>query len=435
MITRRQLFAGAGGLAAASLLGTHRLARAAKAPPKRLVLFFTPHGTVWDDWRPTGTATNFTLGSILQPLAAYQDRLALIDGMQIRSPYDHRVPHTYDLPALWTGSPIDTEADLFERTDLGVSFGWNTGTSVDQFIGTELPLTTPYRTLEFGVGTGNGLHPARRMIYTGPAAPLDPFDGPQTAWNALFRGFEPGKTSAAAALAARRASILDRVTQELASVRETVSAADRVRLDAHTDAIRELELTLEADVVCTPPTDPGLVSFEQEMDAQLDMLVACLACGLTNIATFQHKIGDNDTSLYDWLGITTGGHHLTSHDTSQGAQDLLSGLYTYYAERFAHLLQQLDRLPEGDGTMLDHTLVIWGTEVGIGWNHDVSNVPFVVAGGAQTGLIGNRYHDLRGQNYGHNRLLVSACHAMGLSTVGTYGTTDEGSGGVPGLLL
>ena len=301
MITRRQLFAGAGGLAAASLLGTHRLARAAKAPPKRLVLFFTPHGTVWDDWRPTGTATNFTLGSILQPLAAYQDRLALIDGMQIRSPYDHRVPHTYDLPALWTGSPIDTEADLFERTDHGVSFGWNTGTSVDQFIATELPLTTPYRTLEFGVGTGNGLHPARRMIYTGPAAPLDPFDGPQTAWNALFRGFEPGKTSAAAALAARRASILDRVTQELASVRETVSAADRVRLDAHTDAIRELELTLEADVICTPPADPGLVSFEQEMDAQLDMLVASLACGLTNIATFQHKIGDNDTSVTGWM--------------------------------------------------------------------------------------------------------------------------------------
>lgn len=434
MISRRRLLVGAGGLSATGLWGLPRLTRADESIPTRVILFYTPHGTVWDDWRPTGTATNFTLGPILGPLTAFQDRIALVDGLQIRSPYAHRVPHTYDLPALWTGSPIDTESELFERTDHEVTFGWNTGTSVDQFIANALPTTTPHRTLEFGVGTGNGLHPARRMIYSGPAAPHDPFDGAHIAWNTLFSDVSPGTTSTGG-LATQRASILDQITRELSNVRSTVSPTDRVRLDAHTEAIRELELTLTADVVCTPPPVPPVSDFSQQMDNQIDVMVAALACGLTNVASFQHRIGDNDTSLYQWLGITTGGHHLTSHDTGPEAQALLSGLYTYYAERFQYLLQKLDSLPEGSGTMLDHTLVIWGSEVGVGWSHDVSNIPFVVAGGSQTGLIGHRYHDLRGSNYGHNRLLVSACHAMGLSKVTSYGSTDEGSGGVPGLLL
>ena len=434
MMTRRQLFAGAGGLTAAGLLGLPRLAQANGTSPKRLILFYTPHGTIWDDWRPTGTATRFALGPILSPLAPYQDRLALIDGLEMRSPYDHRVPHTYDIVGLWTGSPIDTDSTLFERVDHGVSFGWNTGPSVDQYIADQLAATTPYKSLEFGVGTGNGLHPARRMIYSGPAAPRDPFDGALLAWAGLFNVTSP--LGGAQHVHDARSSILDLVTSELSAVRSTVSPSDRLRLDAHTTAIRDLELALAADLTCEVPPVPDFAApFERQMDLQIDMLVASLACGLTNVASLQHRIGDNDASLYDWLGITSDGHHLVSHDTSEAAQQTLSGLYTYYAERFAYLLQKLDSIPEGSGTMLDNTLVIWGSEIGVGWSHDVSNIPFVVAGGSQTGLIGNRYHDLRGMNYGHNRLLVSACHSMGLPQVATYGSTDQGTGGVPGLVM
>lgn len=431
MTTRRSFLAGAGALTAAGLLGLPRLAHGDSSAPKRLILFYTPHGTVWNDWRPSGSETNFTLGPILNPLQAFKDRMAIVDGLQIRSPYDHRVPHTYDLPALWTGSPVDTESALFHRSDHGVSFGWNLGTSVDQYISQALPQTTPHRSLQFALGVAGPAHPARRMIYSGPGAYLDPIDGANLAWYLLFSSLQGGTPPS---LAAQRASILDHVTQELASVRAKVSPADRARIDAHTTAIRDLEVSLSANVVCDVPPNPGVINIEDQIDAQLEIMVAALACGLTNVASYQHRVGDNDNSPYPWLGLTTGGHHLTTHDTSTSGQAMLTTIYTHYAERFAHLLRTLDSYPEGAGTMLDNTLVIWGTEIGKGYNHDVSNVPFVVAGGPQTGLRGGRYLDLRGQGYGHNRLLVSACHAMGLPSVETYGLTDLGSGGVPGLI-
>jgi hypothetical protein len=428
--SRRSFLGGASAALAASTLFPWLRAHAQAVGTPKLLLYYTPHGTIWDNWRPTGGETDFTFSHILEPLAAHRDQLVIVDGLEIDEPYDHRVPHTYDLPALFTGSPIDTSASVFTRDDHGVTFGWNTGISIDQTIASRLTPMTPHRTIELGTQSG-GSHPASRMIYTGPAAPRHPLDRPSLAWDQIFRDAsapEPDTTQVA-----RRTAILDTVIDDLRSVRGLLSATDRIRIDAHATALEEIEATLEPIVSdCELPLEPGDGNLDVEIDRQSALITAAFACGQTRIASLQVTKGDNDGANYPWAGLSTNGHHGWSHDSSDESKNILTGLYRWYAERFAALLDGMAMIPDGDGTsLLDNTMVLWGSEIGVGWTHDCTNIPFVVAGGRALGVRGGRYIQTTGR---HNRLLVSAAHFMGLTDIASYGSMDNAEGPLPGLL-
>ncbi|MEJ7732316.1 MAG: DUF1552 domain-containing protein, partial [Polyangiaceae bacterium] len=161
------------------------------------------------------------------------------------------------------------------------------------------------------------------------------------------------------------------------------------------------------------------------------LIASAFGCGLTRVASFQLRIADNDNTLYPWVGLESGGHHTLSHDNGGASQGTLANLYRWYSERFAYLLDQLASTPDIDGrSVLDNTLVVWGSELGTAWNHSIDNVPFVFAGATDI-LRANRY--LSGSVIEHGRVLVSACHAMGLTEVDKYGSLDMGSGPLPGL--
>ncbi len=146
----------------------------------------------------------------------------------------------------------------------------------------------------------------------------------------------------------------------------------------------------------------------------------------------QVRVADNDNTLYPWVGLNSGGHHTMSHDSGSSAQSTLALVYNWYAQRFKYLLDKLASTPDSDGrSVLDNTLVIWGSELGRAWDHDINNVPFVFAGATDI-LRGGRY--LSGSVIQHGRVLVSACHAMGLSNE-QYGSLDTGSGPIPGLFV
>ena len=174
---------------------------------------------------------------------------------------------------------------------------------------------------------------------------------------------------------------------------------------------------------------PADVTPETAIDRQSDMIAAIFGCGLTRIASFQHRIADNDNSLYPWVGLSTGGHHTLTHDSS--AAPTLASVYRWYSERFAYLLDRLAATPDVDGTtVLDNTLIVWGSELGIGWTHDISNVPFIFAGGP-TVVQGGRYKVVT--NKTNHRVLVTALQAMGQPDM-TYGALDTGSGPLAGVL-
>lgn len=401
------------------------------APKKKLLLYFTPHGTIWPSWRPMGTETNFTLSPILQPLAAHQSRLSIIDGLSLPYGTAYYIPHTYTMPTLWTGSPIDTAAMQFCRMDHNQCFGWGTGQSVDQYIASQLPAgESTWPTIELGFACG-GDHPATRMIYSAPRVTKAPIDGPARAFTTLFSTPDPN-TQAAALKLNRRRSVLDTVVADLGSRKAKLTPADQARLDAHATAVRELEVRLGAEApMCTLPGAPAGVNSQTAMDRQADMAAAALGCGLTRVLSMQMFIADNDNSLYPWLGVNAMGHHALSHDSSAGSQAQLASIYTWYSARFAYLLDKLAATPDpGGGSVLDHTTVVWGSELGIGWTHDISNVPFVIAGGPEV-VQGGRYKVVTGTNH---RVLVTALHAMGFTNLMRYGALDTGNGPLAGVL-
>jgi hypothetical protein len=430
---RRRFLQGLGLAGGAAALFPWLTAEAGAAAP-RLLLYFTPHGTVWDRWRPSaGGETDFTLGPILAPLERHRDRLVMVDGLSMESGTEYYIPHTYTMPLLWTGSPIDTSEGAFCREDHGGRcFGWNTGVSVDQTIASRLDTVAPYPTIELGVGCG-GLHPATRMIYGAPGMPKSPLDSPERAFSTLFGTADPD-AEAAARDALRRQSVIDAVHADFGSHRARLSPADRARLDDHAQSVRDLERTLiSPSVLCQRPDAPTEVTAQTAIDRQSDLIAAAFGCGLTRVASFQHRIADNDNTLYPWVGLDSGGHHSLSHNSSAGAQSTLAGVYTWYSERFAYLLDRLAEMPDGDGlSVLDNTLVVWGSELGRAYDHDVRNVPFIFAGGAGGRLRGGRY--LQVSSMKANRALVTACHAMGLTDIESYGSLDNDTGPVPGVL-
>jgi hypothetical protein len=422
------------GVAAASPFVPLLDASAQEASPKRLILFFTPHGTVKKNWTPTGTETSFTLSPILKPLERHQQKIVVLSGVNMQD-VGVGAPHTKGLPLIWTGSKL-MEDMTFTRADGsgGMYFGWNSGPSVDQVIAKQLMPATPYQSLEFGVRSG-GSNPASRMIYGDAQKPLAPATDPWSQFTRLFSMQNSQVTS-------ERQSAVDMVKAELGRIRSRVSVTERLKIDAHVDAVRSIELRLQSKAVaCAGPAvgmkvDSGKIeNTPAVIDLQLQLMASALACDLTRFASLQYCFGDNDGFPYPWLGITEGHHDLThAGDDDTASWDKVTKIHTWYSEQFARLLDLLDGVQEANGkTLLDNSFVVWGSELGKGNTHSFHSTPFVVAGGASSAFATGRYLEF-GEKLDHNRLLVSICHAFGLGQIDKFGNTDVGSGPLPGFL-
>jgi hypothetical protein len=168
-------------------------------------------------------------------------------------------------------------------------------------------------------------------------------------------------------------------------------------------------------------------------DAQMQVMARLAACDITRVMSLQYRVGENDGNPYPWLGITEG-HHTLSHagDDDTVSRDKLIKIYTWYAEMFGKLLGYLDAIPEAGGTVLDNSIVVWGSELGKGNTHDFRRTPFVFGGCAGGKVAGGRYLELP-KGTSHSRLLVSMCQLMGLNDVVSFGKNDNGMGPLAGL--
>ena len=314
---------------------------------------------------------------------------------------------------------------------------WSGGKSVDQAIAQSIGAATAHQSLEFGVLTGDNATVFSRMSYAGASQPVAPEPSPSEMFDRLFGDLDvdPG---AIEALKAQRGSVIDLVKGDLESLSSAYGTEDRVKLEAHLDAMREIEKRNDLVApVCEVPADPqsgpgGNSQFPAVSRLQIDQLVMALACDLTRVASLQWSKAVSGVR-FEWLGIEQG-HHDLSHlgNSDPTMTSTITAINTWYAEEVAYLLSRLDAVPEGDGTLLDNTLVVWGNELSRGNTHGHDPVPFVLAGGAGGAFETGRWLQVDG--HPHNRLLVSLCHAMGVDDIDTFGTTDPGSGGLPGLV-
>jgi len=419
------------GLSAAALPllgGLTSLHAAEPAPAKqRLVFVFSPNGTVPTEFWPEGEGSNFKLKRILSPLAPFKDKLLTLKGVNnlVRGDGDS---HMRGMSCLLTG------IELFPGNIMGGGgqpAGWASGPSIDQeirrFLQSKPETKTRMGSLEIGVSVGNRADPWTRWSYVGANQPVAPISNPYDLFDKLYGQMKESESMV---------SVLDGLRGDLATVAKAVDAKDRSLLDQHTTALRELERNMkeqQSSGALIVPASPAVgVMMENDnipviTKMQTELLVSAFQNDLARISTFQFTNSVGGARM-KWLGIEEG-HHSLSHDPdlNTGSVEKLTKINTWFAEQVAFLAKRLQETPEpnGTGSMLDHTTIIWTNELGKGNSHALEDIPWVLIGG---GLGFKTGRALKFTKAAHNRLHLALAHAFG-HRLDTFGNPALCKGG------
>jgi len=451
---RNLLRGGLAATAAVPLLDARRATGQDAKSPTRLVVFATPNGTRNSLFWPTGTESDFQLNQITKPLAPYQKKLTFLKGIRLNDSLQNGAlggtlgsEHARGTAGMLTGRPLNsgTQFKSFGNT----TSGWGSGQSLDQYLAQKLDPPTTFKSLQVGVHVRD-TEVRARISYSASNQPIPPREDPKDVFKVLFGGAmptTPGMSDPALErLWAQRKSVFDLTRTETNRVMQLVGSEDRLKLDAHLTAMREVEARLvgvpgggpSPGSTCSPPTLAAvdLAVDEQYLTAgqqQMDLAAAALACDQTRILTLQWSYSESE-HLFSFLGYS-GNHHVISHDFSQsGANyEAYNGIQTWYAERLAYFLGKLDSYQEGSGTLLDNTVVLWATEIGESTQHDLTLMPYVLAGSAGGRINAGRLLDFSQSRRDNNQLLVSLAHAMGATDLTSFGDPSGATGPLAGL--
>jgi hypothetical protein len=428
---RRRQFLKQLGISASSLpflAGLPSLGLAAPARPRqRLIIMFSPNGTIPPAFWPEETGEDFTLKEILSPLEAYKKRMLILHGLcnKVRGDGDN---HMRGMSCLLTG------IELFPGNVQGGSdtpAGWARGISIDQelknFFQNREETRTRFGSLEFGVGVTDRADPWTRMSYGGPNKPIAPISDPYQMYQKLYGQLKDKENLR---------SILGDVREDLKKVRKLISAEDTRVLEEHEALVRQMEKELkEAERqklrVGPPSLEEGVADQNDNVPRlsrmQIDLLVNSFVNDMARVATLQYTKSVGQARM-NWLSITDN-HHSLSHepDKDEATQGKLIKINKWFAGELAYLVEKLAKTPEpGDsGTLLDHTTIVWTNELGKGNNHTLNDIPFVLIGG---GLGFQMGRSLKFEKLPHNRLHLALAHAVG-HKIETFGKTALCEGG------
>lgn len=414
------------GLSAASLPFLTNLP-SLDVPPQggkkqRLVILFSPDGIVPSNFWPDQYGDGFALKPILQPLASYRDRMMVLHGVSDRLKGDGD-NHMRGMGCLLTGSEL-LPGNVQGGSDTPA--GWSSGISIDQeirnFLQSNKATRTRFGSLEFGVMVPDHADTWTRMVYAGANKPIAPIDDPYQMFNKLYGQMKDQETLK---------SVLDDLREDLGKVRKEISSADRKLLDEHEQLVRDMEKDLlsarTVDVGhAVPVIEPGV---RQENDnipkiskLQIDLMVNAFVADSARVATLQYTNSVGQARM-TWLGVQEGQHDLSHEpDGNADAQTKLTKINTWYCEQLAYLVKRLaeTKEPDGKGSLLDNTTVVWTNELGQGNSHTLENIPFVIVGGG-LGFKTGRALDLGGVP--HNLLLMALAHGFG-HRVDRFGNPD-----------
>lgn len=451
-LDRRTLLRGAGGVALGLPFLQAMMPRTAKAAPgdmpTRLLILYNAQGVLMDQWAPTGDAQNYTFGPILQQLDAHKQDMVVLTGIDDATCLLNRInAHERSPGHLLTGKSM-----------LGGSFRDAATASIDHVIADRIsPPDLPIKTLHLGAN-----NPTAEFSFSGPRAPVDRMNNPRTAFNLLFQGFTPpdpggggGPDPIAERNRLRKQTVLDSVKDEIARVNSRLGASDKQQLDAYLTRVGEIERRINAGsgpstgtgAMCAPvspmlskspsrsrtqPTgfhpfyDPDVGSR-----AMMDLITQAFACDRTRVITMAW----NQPNIFEWVRdsqnrpivvddwhqdvVHVGGGTLTQPTNPQ--RDYLYNVQRYYHGELAYMLSSLKNVVEGDGTLLDHTLVVYVNEFSDGARHSHLGKPYFLAGKAGGRLQTGRW--LSFNSVPHNRLHLSILRTFGFDDA-VFGEPD-----------
>jgi hypothetical protein len=458
--TRRNLLRGSlAATAAYPLLEAGRAEGQEGGSPTRLVVFATPNGTRNSMFWPTGTETSFTLPTITAPLEPHKSKLLFMKGIRLNDSLQNGAlggnlgsEHARGTGGMLTARPLNAGKEFVSFGN--TTSGWGSGQSIDQYLVTKLAPQTTHKSLHIGVHVRDTQVRAR-ISYRGSNDPVPPREDPADVFAALMNPTGGGSGGggatdpALAQLWAERKSVFDLTNAETDRLKGIVSAADRAKLDAFQTSMRDVETRLVGmvsngtggtgamPVECALPVvgSDNLTVDDKYAEAgnlQMDLAAAALACDQTRIITFQWSYSESE-HLFQFLNNIQGNHHAISHDfgSSGTNYEAYNAIQTWYAKQFAAFLSKLDAIDEGDGTLLDHTIVLWATEIGESTQHDLTLMPYVLGGGAGGKIEMGRYIDWGNSKKDNNQLLVSIANAMGDEALTTFGDPAGATGPLP----
>ena len=359
----------------------------------RLGCIYVPHGATMDKWTPDAEGTAFTFSDILQPLAPFRDRVNVISDLSHPQAYgggSATANHNRSAATFLSGA----HAEAGPQARLGVT--------VDQFAAQHIGQGTPLPSLELTIegpslSCGEGLSCAYRdtISWQGATTPLPMQNDPQVVFERLF-----GDGSTDAERRARRQqsiSLLDSVLEEAELLRRKLPSSDRTRVDRYLADVREIERRIETAArqastdVQLPDAPVGVPKdVEDHIKLMLDLLVLAWQADTTRVTTLL-MAKELSNAVYPKSGVRDAFHILSHHSNIRENQDRFAVLNRYHVSLLAHLLGKLQSIPDGDGTLLDHSMVLYGSAMSDGNQHNHGPLPIVLAGGASGALKGGRH--------------------------------------------
>jgi hypothetical protein len=420
-LSRRTFLRGAGVTLALPLLesmipAATLLGQTAAKPRTRLGAIYFPHGAIMSQWTPAAEGAGFELTPILQPLKPFYNQISIISDLRHGNAYGSGATanHNRSAAAYLSGAFAETGA----QPSLGIT--------VDQIAAQKIGQDTPLPSLELTIeepslNCGDGLSCSYRdtISWQGAHAPLPMQNNPQVVFERLF-----GDGNTAEQRKTRRAqsiSLLDSVVGEATSLQRKLPATDRTRLDQYLSDVREIERRVQkageqlSDDLPVPAAPTGVPrDVEEHIKLMYDLQVLAWQAEITRVSTFL-MCKELSGATYPKSGVRDAFHTLSHHSNVKESIDRFAVLNTYHVGLFGYFLEKLRATPDGDGTLLDHSLVLYGSGMSDGNQHNHTDLPVVLAGGASGRLKGGR-HLRHPKNTPMANLLVAMLDTLGIPT-------------------
>lgn len=387
-LSRRTILRGVGAAVALPWLDAMvpAFAGSVPTPPARLGFIYVPNGKNMDDWTPKTEGADFALPSILQPLKDLRDDFCVLTGLtadKARPHGDGGGDHARALGAFLTGAqPRKTDG-----TDI------RAGVSVDQVAAAAIGDQTRLSSLEIGCeagamagncDSGYSCVYSSTMSWRSATQPLPKEVNPKSVFDRLFGG---GSAAERAKTRAQRQSVIDLVREDCKDLNGKIGRQDQQKLDEYVSSIRDIETRLERaahmpevkvpEGVVRPNGVPA--SYEEHIKLMGDLMVLAFQTDITRVCTFV-VANEGSNKPYAFAGVPEGHHDLSHHGNSPEKKAKIAKINTFHTQMLAHVLGRLKAVKEGDGTLLDHCLVAYGSGNSDGNAHNHDNLPILLAG-------------------------------------------------------
>ena len=397
--------------------------RAAGAPAHRFLTFYVPNGMAMQFWSPKGEGSNFELASVMEPLAPFKKQMLVLSGLKANWNYIHAGASGSFLTGTTRGGRTEVEiiADV----------------SVDQLLGRHFASDTQLGSLEMSLdgpanaGACTGILSCaytHTISWKSPTQPLPMEHNPRAVFEKLFGDTGSTDRKAREARLHQHKSILDSVNDKLAGLRRELGPQDQVKLGEYTEAVRDVERRIQkaeeqSDIDLPSMEQPQGIPpvFEDHLALMLDLQILAFQSDLTRVISFMIS-KEQSARPYPQVGVPEAHHPLSHHGNVPDLIEHMSKINRYHVDLFSKYLTKLSATPDGDGSLLDHMTILYGSGISNSTVHSGDNLPVMLVGGGSGTLKGGRHLVYKDKPTMAN-LLVTLMDKMGMPVDHVGGST------------